>query len=542
MNCLPVIERELRVRSRQWSSYLLRMLVAGAGMVVILLTTVDRYMRRDEQSLVMLMGSAAITMIVTQLSGCFFTADAISSEKREGTLGLLFLTPLKSRDVMLGKLASAVIPVFFGMLALLPVFFIPMLNGGVTVAFVVRVFAALAVSLFLSLSVGLLVSTMGREAKSTALGTLVVMLLLNAIPLVYVFVCEAVFRNTISPFGLPQIAAWATLMFAVEDLVGRCGVSLFWGAVAAQAVMACGVWLGAVICLGRLARRGDFEFAVEKKEKKRGVIRRFVSWLFRPSRWKVGALGSGPPHLWAAMRGWSDTWWLRWFWRLLWFGFLAMFVSALFASRRNADELIMGSLWMLAAMHMFTKMQLAFETTRQLSADRRAGCLELLLSTPLEPSAILQGVDATTKKAFWFRIAGLIVVNVALVLTVAIAARHLRMSGDMVDLGFIVLIGGAILARQDYLAMMREGAVQALMRKTHLRAALGTFGMVIAIPWLVLILALVGAALFRADDEDVKVIMVLWVVACVIWDGVLNRKANRVLKMGIRKLSVGEKP
>ena len=63
MNFLPVIERELRVRSRLWSSYLLRMLVAGAGMLVILLTTVDRYMRRDEQSMVMLMGSAAIAMI-----------------------------------------------------------------------------------------------------------------------------------------------------------------------------------------------------------------------------------------------------------------------------------------------------------------------------------------------------------------------------------------------------------------------------------------------------------------------------------------------
>ena len=255
MNFLPVIERELRVRSRLWSSYLLRMLVAGAGMLVILLTTVDRYMRRDEQSMVMLMGSAAIAIIVPQLSGCFFTADSISAEKQEGTLGLLFLTPLKSRDIILGKLASAAIPVFFGMLALAPVFFIPMLNGGVTVALVVRVFAALTVSLFMSLSVGLLFSTIGREAKSTAVGTLVAMLLLNAVPLIYVFLVEAVFRKSVSPFGLPQVAAWATLMFAVDDLASRYGVSLFWGAVAAQSLLACGVWLAAVFCLGRLAKQ-----------------------------------------------------------------------------------------------------------------------------------------------------------------------------------------------------------------------------------------------------------------------------------------------
>src|SRR5439155_323084 len=31
------------------------------------------------------------------------TADTISREKREGTLGLLFLTPLRARDIVLGK-------------------------------------------------------------------------------------------------------------------------------------------------------------------------------------------------------------------------------------------------------------------------------------------------------------------------------------------------------------------------------------------------------------------------------------------------------
>ena len=39
-----------------------------------------------------------VLVIVSALS-----SDSISREKREGTLGLLFLTPLGSRDIVIGK-------------------------------------------------------------------------------------------------------------------------------------------------------------------------------------------------------------------------------------------------------------------------------------------------------------------------------------------------------------------------------------------------------------------------------------------------------
>src|SRR5256885_5281345 len=38
--------------------------------------------------------------------GARLTADCLSEEKREGTLGLLFLTDLKGYDVVFGKLAA----------------------------------------------------------------------------------------------------------------------------------------------------------------------------------------------------------------------------------------------------------------------------------------------------------------------------------------------------------------------------------------------------------------------------------------------------
>ena len=45
----------------------------------------------------------AIAFIFCLLAGVFLTADCLSEEKREGTLGLLFLTSLKGYDVVLGK-------------------------------------------------------------------------------------------------------------------------------------------------------------------------------------------------------------------------------------------------------------------------------------------------------------------------------------------------------------------------------------------------------------------------------------------------------
>jgi ABC-type transport system involved in multi-copper enzyme maturation permease subunit len=158
--------------------------VALAGILAILLAVVAPRMPERERSLFVLMGIAVVGMVVTQLSGCFFTADCISSEKREGTLGLLFLTPLRSLDLVLGKLASHSLLVFFSMLALGPVLFIPLLNGGVTSGEAIRVIVTLIVSLFLSLSVGVLVSTLGRDAKTTVIGTLIVLVLINGLPLI----------------------------------------------------------------------------------------------------------------------------------------------------------------------------------------------------------------------------------------------------------------------------------------------------------------------------------------------------------------------
>src|SRR2546425_8760588 len=59
-------------------------------------------------------------------------ADCISRERREGTLGLLFLTPLKSADIVIAKGLAHGLRAATLLVAVLPVLTIPFLLGGVS--------------------------------------------------------------------------------------------------------------------------------------------------------------------------------------------------------------------------------------------------------------------------------------------------------------------------------------------------------------------------------------------------------------------------
>src|SRR5439155_13703005 len=108
----------------------------------------------------------------TLFAGLRSTSDSLSSEKREGTLGLLFLTDLKGYDVVLGKLAATSLGAFYGMLAVLPVLAIPLLTGGVTAGTFWRVALVLLNTLFFSLACGIFVSAISKNERKALGGTL----------------------------------------------------------------------------------------------------------------------------------------------------------------------------------------------------------------------------------------------------------------------------------------------------------------------------------------------------------------------------------
>jgi hypothetical protein len=97
------------------------------------------------------------------VEGIRATADCLSEEKREGTIGLLFLTDLKGYDVVLGKLAAASLNPLYSLLAALPLMAMSILLGGVTAGEFWRMTLVLIHTLLLALACGIVVSARSQH-------------------------------------------------------------------------------------------------------------------------------------------------------------------------------------------------------------------------------------------------------------------------------------------------------------------------------------------------------------------------------------------
>src|SRR5262245_27664288 len=172
MILLPIVERELRVASRRPATYWLRFLLAlGVWVLWFLLLTFGPGAVPLAPGLtrgpIVFTTLGALTFAFCLLAGIILTADCLSQEKREGTIGLLFLTELKGYDVVLGKLIATSIHAFYGLGAVLRLLSYSMLGGGVTLGESDRLGLALVSSLFFSLSAGMLVSAHSHDVRQS---------------------------------------------------------------------------------------------------------------------------------------------------------------------------------------------------------------------------------------------------------------------------------------------------------------------------------------------------------------------------------------
>jgi ABC-type transport system involved in multi-copper enzyme maturation permease subunit len=181
MNWLPVVNRELRVAARKPSTFWLRvaaaltaLVIGGGGMLLHALNGAGMSG----------MGSALFAVLTWLClaaglcAGLFFTSDCLSEEKREGTLGLLFLTDLRGYDVVLGKLLATSLRGFYALLAVLPILAITLLMGGVSGAQFWKSALALVNALFFSLAAAMFVSALSRDSQKALTATLFLLLLL----------------------------------------------------------------------------------------------------------------------------------------------------------------------------------------------------------------------------------------------------------------------------------------------------------------------------------------------------------------------------
>jgi hypothetical protein len=100
------------------------------------------------------------------------SADSITRERREGTLGLLLLTDLTPREIVWGKMLSCGLTTFLVLLGSLPALMFPVLAGGVTGSEAALTGLGLLNTLFVVLAAGLWMSTVFHERRYAVPATL----------------------------------------------------------------------------------------------------------------------------------------------------------------------------------------------------------------------------------------------------------------------------------------------------------------------------------------------------------------------------------
>ena len=159
MNIAAIVSREILVFSRNPKIYALRLALVGSIAVVWFLSS-EISSLSGPMSL-RLLTYTALTFF--GLTAVLLSADTVSSERRNRTLGLLLLTPLKPAELLLGKLFSNSSHFLFCLIAVAPIFALTLLRGGLEWTDVVLELVNVVSMVVLALTVGLFYSTIGHQ-------------------------------------------------------------------------------------------------------------------------------------------------------------------------------------------------------------------------------------------------------------------------------------------------------------------------------------------------------------------------------------------
>ncbi len=210
MVSLPIVERELGIASRKLGSWLSRWIIAivavcFGGLWLGMAYSVGGMMNGDVFFAIL----AWACFVYCLLAGLWTTSDTLTREKTDGTLGLLFLTDLRGYDVVLGKMITASLKSFYGVLAVLPVLALPLLMGGVTNDQFWRTAGALLNILIFSLSLGMFFSALSWSSGRAVFWTFFSLLSVTMLPLIHLWLGGAASAlNFVSPgFAMANASA-----------------------------------------------------------------------------------------------------------------------------------------------------------------------------------------------------------------------------------------------------------------------------------------------------------------------------------------------
>jgi ABC-type Na+ efflux pump permease subunit len=531
MTFLPIVARELRVASRRRATYWSRSVTALLGIVIGIII----FMQFHEEPPLALGQSLFVVISVLAFLYCLVvgvrsTADCLSEERREGTLGLLFLTDLKGYDVVGGKLVATSLNAFYGLIAIVPLLAVPLLMGGITSGEFWRTALVLVNTFLFSLATGMFVSSISKSPRKAIAGTFMMLLFFTIglfllrlwVPWIYnspkvVYVCRLL---------EPSTAAWyvADLTYAKES-------KMFWWAFGTIQAM-CWIFLGLASVIlprswqdnpigvkgGRWRQRWhDWNYgdATERPVfRQRMLDINAFFWLAARARLK-------PAHVWLALAGLAGLW--TW----------------------GAVE--QGKGWMDLPVYIMTalvlntmlKLWVASEAGRRLGEDRKIGALELLLSTPLSVPDILRGQLLALRRQFLSPL--ILVLAIECVFLVA-ALRYSGLDADGVPEFICVWVAGMIMLVADLFTLSAVGMWVGLTARNPNRATGITVVRVLVLPLVLGIVILIGATLIAynssAYEPGWKFMLVVWFGLGMAADAVFGLSAWKKLQTGFREVAV----
>lgn len=465
MTLLPIVSRELLVAARRRVTYWGRLVTAGTaiglGTILVWSWQTDAIPQLEQGHWLFWMLTASAGFFAL-LGGAMSTADSLSVEKRNGTLGLLFLTDLKGYDVVLGKLVASSLRCAYGLLAVLPVMAIPLMMGGISAGEEFRMALLVLNALFFSLALGMAVSSICRSAVGAVWITFAIIFILNAgAPALGAWLGHITRSKRFIWFFLPSSgfsysAAW-DVRYKVSPSHFWNSVSLIhglgWVSLIFASLIAPRTWQDRPPSVARLRWRQKWRLWSCGNTRQRDSFRsRLLNqnayfWLASRSRLK-------PVLVWALLGVLAFVW----FWG---------------QAKFKEDWINPGTFAVTAVLlNTVLKTWIGNEAGRQLAEDRAQGTLELLLSTSLGVPEILKGQARALARQFLGPL--LVALALELIFMYCVPFRWCRVDfrDDQDDiLMWLCLLGaGLIILAADVVTLFWVAQWQALVAKNPLRA------------------------------------------------------------------------
>jgi ABC-type transport system involved in multi-copper enzyme maturation permease subunit len=466
---LPVVERELRVAARGRTTYRVRFwaVLVMLGVFVWFLNfsgmDPDDSWFGEEVMRDLLIPAFVLSLFI----GVIATADCVSSEKREGTLGLLFLTDLKGYDVICGKLAANSVNAIYGLVAILPVLGLPVMLGGVTFAQFVKLAVALFTTMIFSLSVGIFVSTYSRNDRKAMFFTVLILLAITVLPILL----TDIYGEAISISGDDL---WRTYMFSPGyGLIQTMDTVPFWTFPEFSYWLSMlWQWLLAAALIARSCDHIPHSWEESAAKKKPRLARLKLAARAKARSAKGRAWLERNPFLWLAMQDEEASP------RHVWLFVLAIWAIWVIAVL-NFGMINMGDARMVTVtiltLHTPLLIWIAAQASRRFSEDRSNNTFETLLSTPLSARQIIRGQWLALLRQFAAPIAVVLVWELLMEINGDAWQRdQLRSCWPR-----------TLLLAPDAAALAWAGMWLGLKCKSRIRAILGSLILVLFVPWLV---------------------------------------------------------